>query len=403
MAGAAELRAVREATQRSRGPTVVLLDAGGPGDIATQIPELWSTTLPPPGLPELEQQVEWIAGLIDNAQDLAGAAPRIARAALGLSRGVADRIIAEAVVEHGTDAETVARYITRAKPAAVDPSGLLEAATVAPQAEVGGLARFKTWLQQRAAAFDPRAAAAGIRSPRGVLLLGVQGCGKSLAARACADAFDLPLVRLDPGRLFGGTVGSSEANLRRVTAAAEAMAPVVLWLDEVDKGLAGMDGGRSDAGTAARVFGGLLTWLAERERPVFVAATANRVDRMPPELLRRGRLDEIFFVDLPDGSERVEILRVHVLAVPERQLGGAPPLADRWEAYAEVAAGADGFSGAELEAAVVEARLAAFVDSRPLAADDVRRAIEATVPLSVTRREEIEALRTWARERARPA
>jgi hypothetical protein len=408
MASAAEIRAVREAVQRSSGPALVLVDPSdrlGSSPLLDRIPELWFAELPPPDIAELRSQVEWVAGLLDDpkSRDLASASEEVARAALGLGRSAADRIIAEAIVEHGANASAIARHIARAKPMQVDPSGLLERAAPTPKSELGGLSGFKTWLQRRGSGFDPRAREAGIRFPRGVLLLGVQGCGKSLAARACADALDLPLVRLEPGRLFGGTVGSSEANLRRMTAAAEAMAPVVLWIDEVDKGLAGVDGSRSDAGTAARVIGGLLTWLQERQRPVFVAATANRVDRVPPELLRRGRLDEIFFVDLPDAAARIDVLRVHLIAVPQRELGRVPPMRDPWEAFAEVAAGADGFSGAELEAALVEARLEAFAEGRELAAADLRRAIEATIPLSVSRAEEIEALRKWAQHRARVA
>jgi SpoVK/Ycf46/Vps4 family AAA+-type ATPase len=236
-----------------------------------------------------------------------------------------------------------------------------------------------------------------------VLLLGVQGCGKSLAARVSAEILGLPLVRLEPGRLFGGTVGQSEANLRATLALVERLAPVVLWLDEIDKGLAGTDGSQSDAGTTARVVGGLLTWLQERQEPVFVAATANRVDTLPPELLRRGRLDEIFFVDLPDPDQREEILRVHLEHVPRRRLGHVPPCADPWPAFADVIRTAEGYSGAEIEAALVEARLDAFADGRPLAAADLRRAVEASVPLSRTRAESIAALRAWATERARRA
>ncbi len=406
MTGAAEIRAVREAMQRTSGPALVLVDPSdriGTVPVIDRIPELWLTDLPPPGLPELRAHVEWVASLLDDPGALASGADTVARACLGLPRALADRLVAEAIVDHGTDPAAIARHVARAKPSQVDPGRMLEPAAAAPPDELGGLTHFKAWLRRRARGFDPRARQAGIRAPRGVLLLGVQGCGKSLAARVCANVLDLPLQRLEPGRLFGGTVGSSEHNLRRMIAAAEAMAPVVLWIDEVDKGLAGVDGSRSDAGTAARVIGGLLTWLQERQRPVFVAATANRVDRVPPELLRRGRLDEIFFVDLPDAPARVEILRVHLLAVPQRELGRTPPLRDPFEAFAEVAAAADGFSGAELEAALVEARLDAFAEGRDLAAADLRRAIEATIPLSVTRAEEIAALRSWAAHRARTA
>ncbi|MBK9755436.1 MAG: AAA family ATPase [Nannocystis sp.] len=261
----------------------------------------------------------------------------------------------------------------------------------------------KAWLRRRALALHPAARAAAIADPRGVLLVGVQGCGKSLAARVCADILGLGLVRLDPGRLFGGTVGESEANLRRLTAAAERLAPVVLWIDELDKGLVGSEGAASDAGTAARVLGGLLTWLQERARPVFVVATANRVDALPPELLRRGRLDETFFVDLPGPDDRATIAEIHLVAAPQRRLGRAPPLADPLPDFLATARAADGLSGAEIEGAVTEARLDAFAEARPLAAADLHRALAATIPLSRSRAAEVAALRSWATRFARPA
>jgi SpoVK/Ycf46/Vps4 family AAA+-type ATPase len=264
---------------------------------------------------------------------------------------------------------------------------------------LGGLPGLKAWLRRRALALHPAARAAAIADPRGVLLVGVQGCGKSLAARVCADILGLGLVRLDPGRLFGGTVGESEANLRRLTAAAERLAPVVLWIDELDKGLVGSEGAASDAGTAARV----LTWLQERARPVFVVATANRVDALPPELLRRGRLDETFFVDLPGPDERAAIAEIHLVTAPQRRLGRAPPLADPLPDLLATARAADGLSGAEIEGAVTEARLDAFAEGRPLAAADLARGLDATIPLSRSRAPEIAGLRAWAERLARRA
>ncbi|MCB9755534.1 MAG: AAA family ATPase [Myxococcales bacterium] len=284
-----------------------------------------------------------------------------------------------------------------------DRAASLERTREAPARHVGGLAAYKRWLERRALALDPRARAVGIPPPRGVLLLGVQGCGKSLAARASASLLRLPLFRLDPGRLFGGTVGESEANLREVLRAAERMAPIVLWVDEIDKTLAGVEGSASDAGTAARVIGGLLTWLQEREAPVFVVMTANRVDTLPPELMRRGRLDELFFVDLPGPEERAAILEVHLSTMPAERLELPPPLADPPEAYAALARAAEGFSGAELEAALIEARLDAFAESRALAAADLARALATIIPLSRARERELAALRTWAETRARRA
>ena len=412
LAGATAIRTLRELAQRERGPAVVLIEPSGTSDRASlleRIPELCVEDLPPPSRMELRSHLAWIASELEQAGHtgaharLQPALDRLARAALGLDRLALDRLVAQAILEHGPDPAAIERFVTRHKPASLDRSGLLEPVEPIDVNEVGGLDDFKRWLSRRALALHPRARAAGIPDPRGVLLLGVQGCGKSLAARACASVLDLPLVRLEPGRLFGGTVGESEANLRRATAAAERIAPVVLWLDEVDKGLSGADGSASDAGTAARVVGGLLTWLQERTRPVFVVATANRVDALPPELLRRGRLDEIFFVDLPGPDEREAILQVHLQRVPGARLGRVPPLADPPEAFAEVIREAEGLSGAEIEAALVEARIDAFADERDLGVDDLRRAVAALVPLSVTRAESIHALRQWANARARRA
>jgi SpoVK/Ycf46/Vps4 family AAA+-type ATPase len=236
-----------------------------------------------------------------------------------------------------------------------------------------------------------------------MLLVGVQGCGKSLAARVAAHVLDLPLLRFDPGRLFGSTLGETEGRLRRVLAAADRLAPVVLWLDELDKGLAGSDGAASDAGTTARMVGALLTWLQERRRPVFVVATANRVQDLPPELVRRGRLDEVFFVDLPDADARERITTIHLEEAPLRRYGSVPPLADAREAFTRLARSAEGWSGAELEAALVEARLDAFAQGRPLAAADFAAALASSVPLSRTYAEDIAALRAWAHTRARHA
>ncbi|MEM7151206.1 MAG: AAA family ATPase [Myxococcota bacterium] len=403
------VRALRQLAQRERGPAIVLVEAPGShlGRVR-QIPELLPVALPPPGLDELTTHVGWALGLVTEhdataREALSPHAASLARVALGLPRRAVDRLLAEAVLAHGTDPDALQRYIATNKSAALDRDGMLELAAPVPEQQLGGLPQLKQWLRRRALALQPPARKAGIPAPRGVLLLGVQGCGKSLAARVCAELLGLPLVRLEPGRLFAGTVGESEANLRHTLALVERLAPVVLWIDEIDKGLAGTEGAASDGGTTARVIGGLLTWLQERERPVFVAATANRVDALPPELLRRGRLDEIFFVDLPDAEQREAILRVHLHHVPLARLGHVPPLDDPWDAFASVIRAAEGWSGAEIEAALVEARLDAHAERRALRADDLRRAVEATVPLCRTRSESIAALRSWAADRARPA
>jgi SpoVK/Ycf46/Vps4 family AAA+-type ATPase len=228
-----------------------------------------------------------------------------------------------------------------------------------------------------------------------VLLLGVQGCGKSLSAKAVSALWRLPLLRLDVGRLFGSLVGSSEENVRRAIQVAESVAPVVLWVDEIDKALAGTRGGGGlDSGTTARVFGTFLTWLAEKRSAVFVIATANDISALPPELLRKGRFDEIFFVDLPTERERREIFAIH-LARRRR----APKGFD----LERLARAAAGFSGAEIEEAVVAALFDAFAEGREVDTPTLERAIRETVPLSRTMEAEIGRLRAWCDGRARPA
>ncbi len=401
-------RALRELAQHpGPGPAALLL--GEPAPAYAQIPELADHTLAPPELRELAELAADEAAQLHRAGHPRAAAvlgdlsQGTSRLALGLAEHAARRLLREAALAGDGDPARTAAHLVTAKAEALHRGALLELATPVPEDMLGGLHGLKTWLRRRALALDPAAHAAAIADPRGVLLLGVQGCGKSLAARVCAAILGLGLVRLDPGRLFGGTVGESEANLRRLTAAAERLAPVVLWIDELDKGLVGSEGAASDAGTAARVLGGLLTWLQERARPVFVVATANRVDTLPPELLRRGRLDEIFFVDLPGPDERAAILEIHLLHAPQRRLGRAPPLADPLALYLNAARDADGLSGAELEGALTEARLDAFAEARPLAAADLQRALTATIPLSRSRAVEVATLRAWAGRFARPA
>lgn len=402
-------RTLRELCQRTRGPAVVLVDPRLPmdSDLVLGLPELCPLTLDAPAPEDLEARVDRIgevlesSGMSDARAILGDVSEGLSRLGHGLTASTFERLLAEAILDHGLDGAALERFIADHKAEALGSARWLEPVTPIAEDELGGLDRFKAWLHRRALALHPDAQAVGIPLPRGVLLVGVQGCGKSLAARVCGSVLTLPTLRLDPGRLFGGTVGESERNLRQALALVERSAPTVLWLDEVDKGLAGAERSSSDAGTTSRVVGSLLTWLQERAQSVFVVATANRIDALPPELLRRGRLDELFFVDLPDEDQRTEILRIHLERVPSRNLGAVPPCADPWSAFARVVAEADGFSGAEIEAALVEARLDAFSERRPVAATDLARALRATVPLSVARAEEIEALRRWASARAR--
>ncbi len=261
-------------------------------------------------------------------------------------------------------------------------------------ARLGGLSGLKAWVTSRSRAFGPEARAFGIAPPRGIVLLGVQGCGKTMAARAIAGEWGTPLLRLEPGRLYDRFVGESEKNLDRALQIAERMSPCVLLVDEIEKGFSSVGSGDTDGGLSRRIFGRLLGWLQDRAEPVFTVATCNAVRELPPELMRKGRFDEIFFLDLPAAEERREILSSH-LARRRRD-------PQRFALDAVVAA-TDGFSGAELEQVVVAALTTVFSRGGELATEALVDEARRTVPLSVTRREEIESLRTWARGRAVPA
>ncbi|RRN59308.1 AAA family ATPase [Pseudoxanthomonas sp. SGNA-20] len=258
--------------------------------------------------------------------------------------------------------------------------------------EVAGARRLKRWVQLRQAAFAG-SPPPGLEPPRGILLLGVQGCGKSLLAKAIAGGFGVPLLRLDFGTLYAKYHGETEQNLRTALASADQLAPCVLWIDEIEKGVAA-DSGDGDGGVSRRVLGYLLTWMAERKAPVFLVATANQVQHLPAELLRKGRFDEIFFVDLPDPSTRVELLRIHLAA------RGLQPQGFNLSA---LAAATEGFSGAELEQAIVSGLYAAHAEQRPLDTTLLMDEIHATRPLSVLMAEQVRALREWALPRTVPA
>ena len=256
--------------------------------------------------------------------------------------------------------------------------------------EIGGLSRLKKWLSQRKAPFRRDSSAAHLDPPKGILLIGVQGCGKSLAAKATAGIFGVPLLRLDFGAIYDKYHGETERKLRDSLGTADVMAPCVLWIDEIEKGLAGRGG---ETGTTQRVLGTFLTWMAEKQSRVFVVATANDISALPPELVRKGRFDEIFFVDLPEAPVRSAIFSIH-LSSRGQSLGDFDTEA--------LAAAAEGFSGAEIEQAVVSALYAAHAKGQPLTTDHVVEEIRATRPLSVVMSERIAALRMWAAERTVP-
>jgi len=313
------------------------------------------------------------------------------RAALGLTAAEAVRVLRKACAQgDGLDSAAPSR-IVREKRLALRRTPALGFHEVGEGlAQVGGLDALKAWLRERRRAFGERARQFGLPMPRGLLLLGVQGCGKSLSAKAVAVEWGFPLLRLDLASVFSGGSQSPEAAIQEAVAVAESIAPAVLWIDEIEKGFAATD---RDV-HASRVFGSFLTWLSEKSEPVFVVATANDVQGLPPELLRRGRFDELFFVDLPNAAERMQILSIHL-----RKHGRDP----RQFALEQLAHEAERLSGGELEQVVGAALYAAFSEDRDITDNDLLNAIHETVPLYDTYEDRVKDLRDWARNRARPA
>jgi ATP-dependent 26S proteasome regulatory subunit len=347
--------------------------------------------LPLPTEPELRVLFQRILEKSEIGDPASGILGEAARGSLGLTSSESARVFRKACRMAGGLDEAAVAIIVREKRRALrrtpsltfheDQSGL---------ADVGGLGELKQWLAERRSAFGTKARQFGLPAPRGLLLLGVQGCGKSIAAKAVAREWQFPLLRLDLAAAFGGEKGSPEASIREAIAVAESLAPTVLWIDEIEKGF-------SDSGadpSSSRVFGAFLTWLSEKLSPVFVVATANDVAGLPPELLRRGRFDELFFVDLPSAAERAEILAIHL------RKRGRDPLQFPLEDLAEHAGR---LTGAELEQAVTSALYSAFAARREMTPADVANAINETVPLYDTYEERIKELRDWSRGRTRPA
>lgn len=311
---------------------------------------------------------------------------KLVRNLRGLSHRDARRLARQAIRNDGALTEHDLPMVNQAKFQLMDMEGIISFEhDTANFAAVGGLKRLKAWVKQRENAWQ-----GGVRNgdrPRGLLLLGVQGGGKSLAARAIAGLWGLPLLRLDMAALYNKYIGETERNLRESLALAVHMSPCVMWIDEIEKGLAV---GQGDDGTTRRMIGTLLTWMAEQTAPVFVVATANDVSQLPPELMRKGRLDEVFFVDLPSPEVRAEIFAIHLR---KRELDPAQfPLA-------LLAANSEGFSGAEIEQAVVSAIFRASAERVPVSGDSLLVELDETVPLSVLRAEDMQSLREWARER----
>jgi len=347
-------------------------------------------------LPGTEHLAEVLTGIVQSAKLEAPdeeVREAVLNAALGLTTIEAENAFALSIVESGgLDPE----IISREKARALKRNGLIEVIESKPSLDaVGGLQNLKHWLESRKNAFGGEARAYGLPAPKGLLIVGIPGTGKSLTAKATATAFGIPLLRLDMGKVFGGIIGQSEANLRSVIQTAEAIAPCVLWIDEIEKGFSGTkSSGSTDGGTTARVFGSFLSWMQEKTAPVFVVATANDVSKLPPEFVRKGRFDEMFFVDIPTVVERGMIWQIIV-----KKYWRKPTDFD----CVELARVTEQFTGAEIEAVFIEAMYAAFAENRGPKLRDVARAAIDTRPIVQQMDTEIARLRDWARGRAREA
>lgn len=393
------VRLLRDLSQRlkSKAQTLVLMGPvlALPVELEKEVTVI-DFGLPRP--PEIERTLEKaIEAVKDNPNVRSKLKPaereRVIKSCQGLTLEEVESVLARSLVERKRfDIE----IIIQEKQQIVRKSGLLEYYPAENNlGDVGGMELLKDWLDKRTKSFTNEARRFGIPVPKGILLIGVQGCGKSLIAKAVAAHWSLPMLKLDVGRIFGSLVGQSEENIRRAIAVAESVAPCILWADELEKGFAGIGGsGVSDSGTTARVFATFLTWMQEKTKPVFLIATANDVKVLPPEMLRKGRFDEIFFVDLPDKREREEIFRIHLEKRHRKP--------EQFN-ISEAADATKGFSGAEIEQVVVGALYGAFDQKRELSQEDLITEAKSVVPLSVMMREDIDDLREWAKLRTRPA
>lgn len=321
------------------------------------------------------------------------------KAALGLTLQEAENAFALSMVTDGRLDINSVDHVLKEKQQIIKKNGLLEYIPQDPSmADVGGLENIKRWLQKRNHSWMDSASEYSLPAPKGILLTGIPGCGKSLIAKAVSSLWRLPLLKLDMGKIFSGLVGSSEENMRKAIETAEAISPSILWIDEIEKGLGGTNT-TGDSGTSTRIFGTLLTWMQEKTDPVFVVATANDIQSLPPELLRKGRFDEIFFVDLPTTREREKIFEIHInkRLITEKVKGHLEVNETLLRKLADLS---EGFIGAEIEQAVITGLFEAYSNDRSLLSEDIEKAIKQTVPLSVTQAERIRALRDWANVRA---
>jgi SpoVK/Ycf46/Vps4 family AAA+-type ATPase len=312
----------------------------------------------------------------------------LVRSCQGLSMERIRRVLARAIATHGELQPEDVDLVLEEKRQTIRQTQILDFYPATEQiSDIGGLDNLKDWLLRRGGSFTDKARQYGLPHPRGLLLVGIQGTGKSLTAKAIAHHWHLPLLRLDVGRLFGGLVGESESRTRQMIQVAEALAPCILWIDEIDKAFSGL-GSKGDAGTTSRVFGTFITWLAEKTSPVFVVATANDIQALPPEMLRKGRFDEIFFVGLPSQEERKAIFNVHLTRLRPHNI-------KNYE-MERLAYETPDFSGAEIEQTLIEAMHIGFSQNRDFTTDDILEAASQIIPLARTATEQIQKLQEWA-------
>lgn len=358
--------------------------------------------LPLPDARRLHQIVEETFNLLSKTHALkrkldSSGLEAVADNLRGLTEEEAERAISQAIIAHYGLTPEMITEVLEAKKNILRRAGLLDFIEVSESmANIGGLENLKHWLQQRRGSWEESARNYGLEAPRGVTIMGVQGCGKSMCARAIAGEWKLPLVKFDTAAVFDKYVGETEKRIKKLFRVAEELAPAVLWIDELEKVFAGSapSSSSSDAGVSSRLLGSFLSWMQDRTAPVFIAATSNNVSALPPELIRKGRFDELFFVDLPNLSERRAIFGIHLKRHKQN-----PASYD----LDQLALAAKGYSGAEIDAAVQTAMYASFSSKQPLNTQDLLQALQSTIPLSTTRAEEIQSLRAWARHRAVPA
>ncbi len=341
-------------------------------------------------VPQLRQQCE-----VDESPEFIH---KVVRTLQGLMLSEAEQATARAVVKHRKMNEEILLTLLEEKKAIINRSDVLEFYPAdASSGSIGGYALLKKWIRARGKAYGEKAQQFGCPPPKGVALLGVQGCGKSLAAKVISHEWQMPALRMDMSRLMNSLLGASEANLEKCLQTAAALAPCVLFIDEMEKAFGGSGSGNLDGGTSGRMLGRILTWMQERTEPVFIIATANSIEGLPPELLRKGRFDEIFFIDLPSAEEREEIFKIHIAKV-----GRKPSKFD----LDKLIASSEGFSGAEIEAAVTSALFTVFdkyEGEKDISTKSLLRELDATTPLSETMKERIQHLRAWAATRTRSA